>query len=69
MTKLMTEREFADKVDNEGGIFAALEGGLQAADCEPGRLQDAWKALEYAYSKHIFLEASRVSELLDEITS
>lgn len=42
----MTERNFAAKIEWEGGITAALDYGLKAEDCEPGELRIAREKLE-----------------------
>lgn len=46
MSKAMTEKDFAAKIEWEGGIPDALEYGLKSEDCEPGELRNAWKDLE-----------------------
>lgn len=46
----MTERDFAAKIDWEGGITAALDYGLRTEDCEPGPLRDAWEKLELKWA-------------------
>jgi hypothetical protein len=46
-----TDREFAEKVDHEGGIWDALDYGLSAdvlADQE-GALAQVWRILEGSY--------------------
>lgn len=47
----MTDEEFANKVDYEGGIFSALEYGLSAEDIKDkeGALYTSWLELEAKY--------------------
>jgi hypothetical protein len=46
---MMTESDFAAKVEWEGGVIDALEYGLLPGDVEPGQLHDAWAALYAKY--------------------
>lgn len=49
----MTDEEFANKVDYEGGTFSALEYGMKAADLKnkDGELYAAWLELENKYKE------------------
>lgn len=62
----MTEKDFAAKIEWEGGIPDALEYGLKSEDCEPGELHDAWKNLEVGWNS-IQKAMKAVEGILDEI--
>lgn len=49
MEDLMTEEEFAGKIEWEGGVLEALSYGLKWESCEPGELRTMWKSLQAAY--------------------
>lgn len=46
---VMTEAEFAAKIEYEGGPLAALEYGLTPEHCAPGELHDLWQNLFRKY--------------------
>jgi hypothetical protein len=50
----MTEAEFVEKIDWEGGVWDALLWGLRAdmLDDPDSRLGRAWSKLEKFYAKH-----------------
>lgn len=64
--KLMTESAFAGKVEWEGGIFEALDYGLEPSDVVEGPVREAWTRL-YQLWQQIEPIADEVSRLLDGI--
>ncbi len=65
----MSPRDFAEKVDWEGGVFAALEYGLHATDLDPSdpasvKLREAWAELERV---HRDVLAPAVRNVRDEL--
>lgn len=55
--KPMTEEDFAEKVQWEGGVIDALEYGLKAEHVEPGDLRNDWAVLASYYDDmHEILE-------------
>lgn len=62
----MTEQEFAQKIDWEGGILEALGYGLRPDDAPPGELRDAWAELRAAFEDMRPL-VRRVEGILDRI--
>lgn len=62
----MTDEEFANKADYEGGVFGALSYGLQAKDLrnKDGELYAAWLELENKYMEMQPL-CERVQKALD----
>ena len=61
-----TEKEFAQKIDWEGGVIDALEYGLKSTDVEPGDLRDAWKTLQYWWD-HLEGDLSVVQRMIDDL--
>lgn len=64
MKYTMTEQEFANKIEWEGGILDALDYGLTPEDVEGGELQDAWRTLYIRYTASLKPAVERVQELL-----
>ncbi len=71
MARTMTPREFAGKVDWEGGIVSALEYGLHArslADTpDAGPLREAWAELERIYAEQLEPALRKVETLLEDL--
>ena len=63
----MTDEEFANKVDYEGGPFGALDYGMRAEDIknQDGELYAAWLELETKYDELKPL-CDRVQKALDD---
>jgi hypothetical protein len=63
----MTDEEFANKVDYEGGPFGALDYGMRAEDIknQDGELYTAWLELETKYDELKPL-CDRVQKALDD---
>lgn len=64
----MNERDFANKVEWEGGILGALDYGLRSNDLDVnGPLKQAWERLEDAYRIYVQPALHEVEALLEEI--
>ena len=46
----MTDLEFAQKIDYEGGVMSALEYGLIPSDVEPGKMRALWSDIYNEWS-------------------
>lgn len=68
MSEKMTPKEFAGKVEWEGGLYDALFGyGLKSSDLEDGELKDAIESVE-SWAPD-FIEAMEYAEsLLEDLT-
>ena len=64
----MTEEEFANKIEWEGGIIGALEYGLRAKDLADrnSELYTAWKDLQQIWEGDFWDAKSNVESLLPE---
>lgn len=52
MSYRMTEEEFADKVESEGGLLGAIFGyGLGPGDLQPGYLKELFERYEPAFDQ------------------
>lgn len=63
-SSLLTDEEFASKVEWEGGVFGALEYGLRPEEMRPGALRDAYKELWDVYHGRMYDLMQKVEELL-----
>lgn len=46
----LTEQEFCDEILAHGSVMDALANGIHWTDCESGRLEIAWFAVETAWN-------------------
>lgn len=71
MTGYMTPARFAGKVEWEGGVFEALDYGLEHTRLDPddsaaAELRAAWAELERLYAP-VAAQAALVGRLLDQL--
>lgn len=67
MSDPMSEQDFAQKVQWEGGVTEALEYGLIGPDVVPGELRDKWVELEQVWLTHAAPLIHEMQRLIDRL--
>lgn len=66
---MLTDEEFAAKIEREGGIFGVLEYGLRPDEIEPGAVKDAYYELWDSWSTFMKSEIADLERALENVAA